>query len=133
MKPPWVEYPKYERSDLGWRMGVGEDYLAKFERWFSEQTADERTAFAHSEPEPESWLGYYAQWNVPMAPPWQRHPELALASWEWREVRAPKKYWASFHDWLLRLSPEAMRLYALRNPEPDDWPDFYSSIGIETE
>jgi len=90
MKAPWDEYPHYDRSDLGWRMGSGEDYLAKFETWFSGQTPNERAEFAESHSEPESWLGYYTQWDVPMAPPWRRHPELAYTSWEWREVHAPR-------------------------------------------
>lgn len=27
MKPPWQQYPTYERYTIGWRMGAGEDYL----------------------------------------------------------------------------------------------------------
>ncbi|MBX9747570.1 MAG: hypothetical protein K2X34_11760 [Hyphomonadaceae bacterium] len=133
MKPPWEQYPDQERSDLGWRMGAGEDYLVEFERWFSAQTPDQRVQFAGSHAEPESWIGYYTGWDVPMAPPWRRYPELGNTSWEWREVHAPRVYWMTFHDWLLRLTPQAMTLYASSHPEPDNWSGFYSSIGIETE
>lgn len=133
MKPPWDEYPQYERGDLGWRMGAGEDYLAKFETWFSGQTPDEKAEFAENHSEPQNWLGYYTRFGVPMVPPWLKHPELAQASWEWREVHAPRVYWITFHDWLLRLTPDAMSLYASRNPEPDDWSGFYSSIGIKAD
>jgi hypothetical protein len=84
MKPPWDEYPHFERSDLGWRMGVGEDYLAKFEKWFSGQTPDERTDFAAAHAEPESWSGYYTGFGVPMGSPWSQNllddiPRLAAA------------------------------------------------------
>jgi len=133
MNPPWDEYPNYERSDLGWRMGAGETYLAKFERWFSDLTPEEKAQFAERHSEPDSWLGYYTPWGVPMAPPWHKYPKLAHASWEWREVHAPSIYWMRFHDWLLRLAPEAQSLYASRNPEPEDWSGFYSSIGIDAE
>lgn len=131
MKPPWIMYPDYERSSLGWRMGGGEDYLARFCGWFSSRAPEERVRFAETNVEPEDWWGFYATWGVPMTPPWRRYPNLAHASWEWREVHAPRLYWMTFHDWLLRLEPEAMILYAARNPEPDEWSGFYSSIGIE--
>jgi hypothetical protein len=133
MKPPWKAYPHFERSDLGWRMGGGEDYLAKFEEWFSQLTPDEMTEFAKNHTEPETWLGFYLQFGVPMSPPWLKHPELTLTSWEWREVHVPRVYWMTFHDWLLCLTPEAMSQYAYRNPEPDDWAGFYSSIGVRTD
>lgn len=133
MKPPWDEYPRYDRSDLGWRMGPGETYREKFEGWFSRQSPEERAAFAAAHPEPESWLGYFTSWGVPMTPPWRKYPELGHTSWQWREVHAPRIYWMTFHEWLLRLTPHAMIEYASSNPEPDDWTDFYSSIGIKTD
>jgi len=133
MKPPWDEYPQYDRSDLGWRMGDGQSYLEKFEAWFSAQAPEARAEFAESNPAPESWLRFYTSWDVPMAPPWRRYPELTQTSWEWREVHAPRNYWATFHDWLLRLEPQAMNRYASNHPEPDDWSEFYSSIGIRTD
>lgn len=122
-----------ERSDLGWRMGPGEDYLANFETWFSAQSLADKIEFAESNAEPESWLGYYVRWGVPMSPPWRRHPELTQTSWEWREVHAPRAYWVAFHEWLLRLAPEEMSRYASLHPEPDEWDGFYSSIGIKPE
>ncbi len=113
-------------------MGAGEDYLAQFEQWFLRQTPGAQADFADGHAEPESWFGYFTQFGVPMAPPWRRYPELDHTAWQWREVRGPRAYWTRFHDWLLRLAPEAMNLYASGNPEPDAWSGFYSSIGIKT-
>ncbi len=28
--PPWVEFPTYEQFSMGWRMGVGEDYIGEW-------------------------------------------------------------------------------------------------------
>lgn len=28
--PPWVEFPTYEKYSMGWRMGVGEDYIGEW-------------------------------------------------------------------------------------------------------
>ena len=59
LQPPWVLFPTYERSSLGWRMGAGEDYMGHFRQWYAALDAAAQTAYRAAEPEPDGWEGFY--------------------------------------------------------------------------
>jgi hypothetical protein len=61
MRPPWLEFPTYERFCLGWRMGPGEDYILGFDAFFSALSEEESSAYKKEFPEPSGWSGYYAE------------------------------------------------------------------------
>ena len=45
---------------MGWRMGDSELYMAKYATWYSGRTLSERQAHQLEYPEPEMWVGFYA-------------------------------------------------------------------------
>jgi hypothetical protein len=59
MVPPWVKYPNIPRQSIGWRMGVGEQYLQEFVSWWSKQVRANRLALRDAYPEPEQWSGFF--------------------------------------------------------------------------
>lgn len=59
MQPPWVERPEIPFMSIGWRMGYGEDYAVKFDRWYKALTVEQRTQYELDYPEPPSWPGFY--------------------------------------------------------------------------
>lgn len=58
--PPWLANPRLERFSIGWRMGVGEDYLERFDMWFGRLSASEQAEYQSLFPEPVTWSGW---WN----------------------------------------------------------------------
>lgn len=61
MKPPWVEFPLIPRGSVGWRMGIGEQYWIKFDRWWKSLRPEKREDYARENPEPEGWDGFYSR------------------------------------------------------------------------
>lgn len=57
--PPWEKYPDLQRWDLGWRMGYGEDYLDRFNKWFDRCSLKDRQKYIRQYPAPAEWHGFY--------------------------------------------------------------------------
>ncbi|MEG3181011.1 hypothetical protein [Sphingomonas sp. LT1P40] len=58
--PPWSALPMIKRRSIGWRMGLGEDYMAEFCDWFRTLTNDENERYVTRYPEPTEWSGFYS-------------------------------------------------------------------------
>lgn len=52
-KPVWVAFPKIPWGSIGWRMGPGEDYWHAWIAWFKAQSAEVRSSYKETWPEPE--------------------------------------------------------------------------------
>lgn len=63
MKPPWEAHPEIPWPSIGWRMGIGEDYLDRFYAWFATLNADAKAQWLKDNPEPEEWEGF-AEMNL---------------------------------------------------------------------
>jgi len=59
MEPPWIAHPDIPFMSIGWRMGCGDDYRIKFDRWHKALTRDAREQFERNFPAPQSWPGFY--------------------------------------------------------------------------
>ncbi len=59
MVPPWIKYPNIPRQSIGWRMGVGEQYLHEFASWWSKQVRANRLTLRSAYPEPEHWSDFF--------------------------------------------------------------------------
>ena len=64
-EPPWVAFPDYPRYSMGFRMGVGEDYLMQFRDWYTLAERNEIEGFQNTYPESEDYIGFYAEWDKP--------------------------------------------------------------------
>jgi hypothetical protein len=60
MVPPWLKYPNIPRRSMGWRMGVGEQYLEEFASWWQKQPREKRNAVKQTYAEPADWAGFFA-------------------------------------------------------------------------
>lgn len=56
---PWKTYPKIDPRDLFWRMGLGEDFLLKFIKYYNSFTDKEKIIFRLSNPTPYNWRNFY--------------------------------------------------------------------------
>jgi hypothetical protein len=56
MNPPWLEFPTYDPGCMGWRMGPGEDYLIRFQKWWIGLSPDQKQAFTAKHPTPKGWF-----------------------------------------------------------------------------
>lgn len=61
MQPPWIEFPTIPLGSIGWRMGAGEEYWARFDKWFRQLQPSQRQRFTGEHPEPDGWVGFYAR------------------------------------------------------------------------
>jgi hypothetical protein len=57
--PPWLKFPNYERSCIGWRMGGGEDYWHSFWKEYCNLDSKQQKWYRQDFPEPTSWTGIY--------------------------------------------------------------------------
>ncbi len=57
--PPWIAYPGHERYDVFWRMGVGEDHIAKLYVYFKNSPVEVRKIFESEYPVPKGWEGWH--------------------------------------------------------------------------
>ncbi len=55
---PWEKH-NMDRTDMGWRMGAGEEYLCRFCDWFAALSEVDRDRYQSAHPEPEGWTGFY--------------------------------------------------------------------------
>jgi hypothetical protein len=58
MVPPWEKFPDYERHTLGWRMGVGEEYLDDYYTFIQQLSNDYQTRLNYLKshrPAPLNW------------------------------------------------------------------------------
>lgn len=51
--PPWIVFPLYHTSSLGWRMGYGEDYLQAYHEFLTTLTQAELAEYKATYPLPE--------------------------------------------------------------------------------
>lgn len=58
-KPPWVEFPDYDRYSMGWRMGGGEDHIFKLYVYFKKIDSEQLDKYKERYPEPKGWIGWY--------------------------------------------------------------------------
>jgi hypothetical protein len=59
--PPWMEHPDLPRYSLGWRMGLGESFLMKWDEW--SRTLDQEKLVEYFKlhlPLPVEWLDWVA-------------------------------------------------------------------------
>ena len=59
MKAIWLEFPDYERGSLGWRMGPGESYIRKWQKFYKNLSIEQREEYRIRYPEPIGWEGFY--------------------------------------------------------------------------
>jgi hypothetical protein len=59
LKPPWIECSEIERGSVGWRMGYGESYLMKWNKWFNKLHPGKKVQYKDKYPEPYEWKGFY--------------------------------------------------------------------------
>ena len=55
MKPPWIEFPDYPPGCLGWRMGIGEDYIDNWYKYISDLTIEDKKIYFNQYPIPIEW------------------------------------------------------------------------------
>lgn len=55
--PPWIVFPECDQEDMFWRMGVGEDYLYSWYKYYS--NIDNNALYQEKFPEPPNWFGFY--------------------------------------------------------------------------
>ncbi|WP_281558112.1 hypothetical protein [Thalassomonas sp. RHCl1] len=62
--PPWLKYPEFDNTDLFWRMGQGEEYLADyFGVYFKYASKTEVEKYIAKYPEKEGWQGIYESYK----------------------------------------------------------------------
>jgi len=57
--PPWKAYPKIDPADLFWRMGNGQDIIAKFADYYNSLTERDKVIFRLSNPTPYAWKDFF--------------------------------------------------------------------------
>ena len=59
VQPPWTKFPTIDSSDMFWRMGMGEDYLNEFVKYYLKLSDKEKIIYKLTNPEPFEWIGFY--------------------------------------------------------------------------
>jgi N-glycosidase YbiA len=54
--PPWIAFPSVSQYDTFWRMGLGEEYLIQWSKYF---LSSNRSAYMEKFPEVAEWTGIY--------------------------------------------------------------------------
>ena len=57
--PPWLAFPSLEPTNIGWRMGGGEEHIYKLFVYYRYCSTDERQEYKRRYPEPAGWSGWY--------------------------------------------------------------------------
>lgn len=60
--PPWIALPGLGRYDIGWRMGIGEDFICRWGPMYLALQPEARHRYQRQWPEPDDddWPGYWA-------------------------------------------------------------------------
>ncbi len=77
--PPWLAYPQIERFSIGWRMGYGEDYLAKWHHWYQKLSAKKSAEYQQLFPEPPTWKGFWLDTDECT---YYQHGEFRIEYWQ---------------------------------------------------
>lgn len=51
--PPWLVFPLYDPLSMGWRMGIGEDYMGEYRDFLKSLSEDEYEAYSKVYPCPD--------------------------------------------------------------------------------
>lgn len=55
--PPWLSFPEIDQSDMFWRMGLGENYMYLWSKYYL--ALEDKLNYHQNFPEPENWLGFF--------------------------------------------------------------------------
>lgn len=70
MNPVWIEFPNIPWGSVGWRMGCGEDYWGKWNKWYSNLPEADKAEYKKKWREVEGWEGFYGFVENGVTPPW---------------------------------------------------------------
>lgn len=59
IQTPWTKFPNVDRSDMFWRMGLGEEYMDIFDKYYHNLTNKDKQSFRLTNPEPYNWANFY--------------------------------------------------------------------------
>ena len=59
IESPWTKFPNIDNNDMFWRMGMGEDYLMKFYKYYSGLNDRDKVIYKLTNPEPYAWTDFY--------------------------------------------------------------------------
>jgi ribA/ribD-fused uncharacterized protein len=59
IQTPWTKFPNVDSSDMFWRMGIGEDYLTEFSKFYQSLTDREKMIYKLTNPQPYEWTDFY--------------------------------------------------------------------------
>ena len=55
--PPWLAFSEIDQHDMFWRMGLGENYMYLWSRYYL--ASENKSTYHKLFPEPESWSGFF--------------------------------------------------------------------------
>lgn len=55
--PPWLAFPEIDQHDMFWRMGLGENYMYVWSRYYL--ALENKSNYHKYFPVPESWRGFF--------------------------------------------------------------------------
>ena len=55
--PPWMAFKDIDMHDMFWRMGLGEDYMTKWARYY--YSLSNPKDYEEQFPAPQEWEGFY--------------------------------------------------------------------------
>lgn len=79
MPTPWLAYRELERYSIGWRMGLGEDYIYRFGNWLNTLILEERSEYRALFPEPITWKGW---WDDEDSREILQHGDFVIEAWQ---------------------------------------------------
>lgn len=59
MPPPWLVFPHYNPSSVGWRMGVGESYMIRWHLEYARFDGQKKKSYKKKYPVPLYWFYFY--------------------------------------------------------------------------
>jgi N-glycosidase YbiA len=57
--PPWIAFPEISQFDLFWRMGLGENYMYNWSRYYLGLSLDDKFSYQKKFPTIEGWEEFY--------------------------------------------------------------------------
>ncbi len=60
LQTPWSKFPNIDKHDMFWRVGIGEEYLTQFYKFYKGLSEREKTIFQLTNPAPHHWTDIYA-------------------------------------------------------------------------